>query len=52
MHESSSSAGEDGPRTAAQVDPVEIQAQLERILQSRGFKNSERLQRFLTFAVE
>jgi hypothetical protein len=30
----------------------DVRAQLDRILQSRAFRNSERLQRFLKFAVE
>jgi hypothetical protein len=34
------------------VDAQDVRSQLERILQSRAFRNSERLQRFLRFAVE
>src|SRR5438552_2343835 len=39
---------------AVQAPPssVEIEAQLERILVSAGFRGSERLKRFLQFAVE
>ena len=34
------------------ITPVEIHDQLERVLSSKGFKNSARLQRFLRLAVE
>ena len=34
------------------VDARDVRAELDRILQSRFFRNSERLQRFLKFAVE
>jgi len=34
------------------VADTEVRAQLDRILHSRAFRNSERLQRFLKFAVE
>jgi len=37
---------------AAGVSELEIRAQLDRILESRSFRNSERLQRFMKFAVE
>jgi len=37
---------------AGGVSEVEIRAQLDRILESRSFRNSERLQRFMKFAVE
>jgi adenylate cyclase len=43
-----------GPVTekAVSVTERDVRAQLDRILQSRAFRNSERLQRFLKFAVE
>jgi len=41
-----------GAGQAGAVGANEVRAQLERILQSRSFRNSERLQRFLKFAVE
>lgn len=37
---------------AAEIEPAEIHAQLERIIESKGFRNSARLQRFLRVAVE
>jgi adenylate cyclase len=37
---------------ANDITQREVRAQLDRVLQSRVFKNSERLQRFLKFAVE
>jgi TolB-like protein/Tfp pilus assembly protein PilF len=37
---------------ANDITQGEVRAQLDRVLQSRAFKNSERLQRFLKFAVE
>ena len=37
---------------AGNISEREVRAQLDRILQSGTFKNSERLQRFLKFAVE
>jgi adenylate cyclase len=37
---------------AGNVAERDVRAQLDRILQSRAFRNSERLQRFLKFAVE
>ncbi|HYK62953.1 MAG TPA: tetratricopeptide repeat protein [Bryobacteraceae bacterium] len=40
------------PTVAGDISEREIHAQLDRILQSAMFKNSERLQRFLKFAVE
>jgi TolB-like protein/Tfp pilus assembly protein PilF len=40
------------PKRTVDISADEIRAQLERILKSRVFKNSERLQRFLKFAVE
>jgi TolB-like protein len=49
MQEAMSAERDDG---AKGVDHSEVRAQLDRILQSRFFKNSERLQRFLKFAVE
>jgi adenylate cyclase len=41
-----------GAGQAGTVGASEVRAQLNRILQSRLFRNSERLQRFLKFAVE
>lgn len=43
------SGSRDNPGTVAEHD---VRAQLDRILQSHAFRNSERLQRFLKFAVE
>jgi serine/threonine-protein kinase len=40
------------PTESGPVSEPEVRAQLDRILQSTMFKNSERLQRFLKFAVE
>ena len=40
------------PILAGDVDEREVRIQLDRILQGAAFKNSERLQRFLKFAVE
>jgi hypothetical protein len=40
------------PAVAGDISGREVRAQLDRILQSEMFKNSERLQRFLKFAVE
>ncbi|HEY7333364.1 MAG TPA: tetratricopeptide repeat protein [Bryobacteraceae bacterium] len=40
------------PAVAEDIGEREVRAQLDRILHSRMFKNSERLQRFLKFAVE
>src|SRR5215831_3806440 len=40
------------PTVAGDIGEREVRAQLDRILQSAMFKNSERLQRFLKFAVE
>jgi len=37
---------------AGDVSEPEVHAQLDRILQNKVFKNSERLQRFLKFAIE
>ena len=37
---------------AGDVSEREVHAQLDRILQNKVFKNSERLQRFLKFAIE
>jgi hypothetical protein len=50
----SSAAGNEGNDTSATfggVAPAEIREQLDRILLSQGFRNSERLQRFLRFAI-
>ena len=41
-----------GTETTGNVADRDIRAQLDRILRSRAFRNSERLQRFLKFAVE
>jgi serine/threonine-protein kinase len=41
-----------GIENASPVTDRDVRAQLDRILQSRAFRNSERLQRFLKFAVE
>src|SRR6516162_1094377 len=40
------------PAVAGDVSEREVSTQLDRILQGTAFKNSERLQRFLKFAVE
>jgi serine/threonine-protein kinase len=40
------------PETSNDVSELEVRAQLDRILQSRPFRGSERLRRFLKFAVE
>ena len=50
----SSAAGNEGNDTSATFGGValaEIREQLDRILLSQGFRNSERLQRFLRFAI-
>src|SRR5215472_17632128 len=40
------------PIVAGDISEREVRAQLDRILQGETFKNSERLRRFLRFAVE
>ena len=46
--DSSASSNSDPP----QIEPAEIQAQVNRILESKSFRSSPRLQRFLRVAVE
>jgi TolB-like protein len=52
MNEIMPSDLDEEPKRTVDISADEIRAQLERILKSRVFKNSERLQRFLKFAVE
>jgi hypothetical protein len=47
-----SSVRDQDPVVVGDISEREIRAELDRILQSEMFKNSERLQRFLKFAVE
>src|SRR6516165_1545275 len=51
-HISMSLVCDQDPTVAEGISEREVRAQLDRMLQSGMFKNSERLQRFLKFAVE